>query len=186
MSLKRFVYSVYKYERWLMYMKIEEFRGLSEIERVDKVNERLKELKEQGLGTKQFKSEKLEFSYATAIKEMELIGYGRNGNRFEKELKLTEHELILLKNLAYNHEFVMSQKQEQPKVKVRPDDQATTTSIRMYNQVWKRWQAFSQEWPIYNSIDLMASALEEFMDRHDFEDFETLMKQGKIKDNEKK
>lgn len=165
-------------------MKLVEFRGLAESEKVRTVNERLKELKEQGLGTKQFKSQALEFSYATAIKEMEVIGYGRNGNSFEKELKLTDREVLLLKNLAYSHEFVMREKRDQPKVERRPDDKAVTTSVRMYSQVWKRWQSFSQEWPIYNSIDLMASALEEFMDKHSFEDFETLVEQGKIKDSD--
>jgi len=167
-------------------MNIAEFRALPEEEKVQLVNERLQELREQGKKTTVFKNDKLEFSYSTALKEMEKNNYGRNGDKFEKELKLTDYDIRQLKNLVYGYEFVMSQKEEQPKVKRRPDDQAVTTSVRMYNQVWKRWQEFSKEWSIYNSIDMMASALEEFMDKHGFEDYETLVEQGRIKEDDKK
>lgn len=167
-------------------MKIKEFRDLAELEKVELMNTRLKELKEQGLTTKEFKSEVFEFSYATALNEMEKIGYGRNGNVFEKELKLSDYDVRVLKNLVYGYEFMMNAKQEEPTVKRRKDDHVVTTSVRMHNQVWKRWQEFSKEWGIYNSIDLMASALEEYMDKHDFEDYETLVKQGSIKDESSK
>lgn len=167
-------------------MRIDEFRALEAEEKVRLVNERLQELKEAGKGTKEFRSDKLEFSYATAIKEMENLGYARNGNVFEKEVKLSEYEIRQLKNLAYSYEFLMRRIEDQPKVRRRNDDQAVTTSVRMYNKVWKRWQEFSKEWSIFNNIDLMASALEEYMDRHAFEDYDTLALQGKIKEDDKK
>jgi UTP-glucose-1-phosphate uridylyltransferase len=163
-------------------MKIEEFRALSEAERVTLINERLAKLKGEGKGTKEFKGDSLEFSYATAIKEMESLGYARNGNSFEKEIKLSEYDIIKLKNLVYGYDFMMKQLQEKPEVNKRPDDQATTTSVRMYNKVWKRWQSFADEWSIYNSIDLMASALESYMDKFEHPDYDTLVDQGKIKE----
>lgn len=163
-------------------MKIKEFRALSETERVELVNKRLAELKGEGKGTKEFKSDSLEFSYATAIKEMETLGYARNGNEFEKEVKLSEREVLMLKNLCYGYEFVMKQIEDKPEAHKRADDQATTTSVRMYNKVWKRWQSFADEWSIYNSIDLMASALESYMDKFGHPDYDTLVEQGKIKE----
>lgn len=167
-------------------MKIHEFRELKEEEKVQLANKRLAEMKEQGLDTKQFKSEMLEFSYATLMSEMQKINHGRVGNEFVKELKLTEYQLTLLTNLADGYEFVMREQVDEPKVYRRPDDSISTTSVRMYNQVWKRWQEFSKEWGIYNSVDLMASALEEMMNKHNFEDYETLVAQGKIKPEKKK
>jgi hypothetical protein len=164
-------------------MNKEDFKALNEREKVELINERLQELKKNGQTTKMFKSENLDFSYAFAMKEMETLGYARNGNSFEKEVKLTESEIRELKNLAYGYEFVMKRTEYQPRVIRRANDNVTTTSVRMYNKVWKRWQAFAGEWSIYNSVDLMATALEEYMDRHTFEDFETLVEQGKIKED---
>lgn len=164
-------------------MKIEDFKTLSETEKVNLVNERLQELKKDGKTTKLFKSEKLDFSYATAMKEMESLGYSRSGNSFEKEVKLTEDEIRRLKNLSYGYEFVMKRTEYQPRVVRRVNDNVATTSVRMYNKVWKRWQAFAGDWSIYNSVDLMATALEEYMDRHSFEDYETLVDHGKIKED---
>lgn len=164
-------------------MNKEDFKALSEAEKVELINERLQELKKDGQTTKLFKSEKLDFSYAFAMKEMETLGYARNGNSFEKEVRLTEDEIRRLKNLSYGYEFVMKRTEYQPKVIRRVNDNVTTTSVRMYGKVWKRWQAFANDWSIYNSVDLMATALEEYMDRHSFEDFETLVLQGKIKED---
>lgn len=161
-------------------MKIDEFRALSEAARVSLVNERLIQLKDNGKTNKEFKSDVLEFSYATAVKEMESLGYGREKNSFDKHLRLSEEEIILLKNLAHSYEFVMNLKEEKPNVKERKDDEIITTSIRMYNKLWKRFQAFSNQWSTLNSTDIMASALEEYLERHDFEDYETLVQQGKI------
>ncbi|WCK57199.1 hypothetical protein PP175_28845 (plasmid) [Aneurinibacillus sp. Ricciae_BoGa-3] len=166
-------------------MNLDEFRALSEPQRVQLVNDRLKELKEAKKGIKEFKSRSLEFSYPTAVKEMEVLGYAREKDAFVKEYKLTEQEVMMLKNLRYNYEFVMKRFDDQPKVKKRNDDQPTTTSVRVYTQVWKRWQEFSKEWSIFNSIDLMASALEEFMDRHGFESYDTLVQEGKIQEKER-
>lgn len=164
-------------------MNKEDFKTLSEVEKVDLINERLQELKKNGQNTKLFKNEKLDFSYAFATVEMEKLGYARNKDSFEKEVKLTEREIMQLKNLTYGYEFVMKEIQDQPKVSRRQNDNVVTTSVRMYNKVWKRWQAFATDWSIYNSVDLMATALEEYMDRHAFEDYDTLVKQGKIKED---
>lgn len=163
-------------------MRIDEFRALTETEKVKLINKRLEELKEKNEGTKQFRSDILDFSYATAMKEMTELGYARNGNVFEKELKLTEHEVRLLKNLAYSYEFVMKEQQDQPKVQKRNDEEITTTSARVYNKVWKRWQSFCSEWSIFNAVDLLASAMEDYMDKQNFDDYETLMQLGKIKE----
>lgn len=163
-------------------MKIEEFRTLNESEKVKIINKRLDELAKEGKKTKEFKCDEMEFSYTTAVREMEKVGYARNNNKFEKEYKLTEREIMMLKNLSYGYEFMMARKEDEPKVKRRTEDTISTTSIRMYADVWSRWQQFSKEWGIYNSVDLMASALESYMDRYDFEDIETLREQGKIKE----
>lgn len=163
-------------------MRIDEFRALTESEKVDLINKRLEDLRQKNEGTKQFKNDILEFSYATAMKEMTELGYARNGNVFEKEIKLSEHEVRLLKNLAYSYEFVMREQQDQPKVQKRNDDQVTTTSARVYNKVWKRWQSFCSEWSIFNAVDLLASAMENYMDKQNFEDYDTLVAEGKIKE----
>lgn len=163
-------------------MKIEEFRKLEDNKKIELVNKRLEELIQEKKSTKQFKCKDLEFSYQTATREMERMGYAREGNKFEKEVKLTEREIILLKNLAYNYNFIMEKVEDEPKVKRRNNDTISTTSVRMYSDVWSRWQQFSKEWSIYNSVDLMASALEEYMDKYFFEDIETLREQGKIKE----
>lgn len=163
-------------------MKIQEFRGLTADKQVELVNNRLAEIKENSLTVNEFKNDILEFSYSTAIKEMEKLGYAREKDKFEKELKLTEYEIRMLKNLAYGYEFCMKHIEEEPKVSRRPNDQLTTTSMRVYNKVWKRWQEFSKEWGIYNSVDLMASAMEQYMDKHQFSGYDELVKQGKIKE----
>lgn len=167
-------------------MKIQEFKTLSENEKVQLVNERLGELVEQKMGLKNFKNEKLDFNYTTAVKELAALGYARTKDAFEKEVKLSAHEISFLKNLAYGYEFVMSRKNAEPVVKRRLDDQVVTTSVRMHSKVWKRFQEFAKDWNIYNSVDIMASALEEYMNQFDFDSYDDLVAKTKIVEDEKK
>ena len=125
-------------------MKIEDFRKLDDTKKVELVNKRLEELIQEKKSTKQFKGGDWEFSYQTAKREMEKMGYAREGNQFTKEVKLTERDIILLKNLAYSYEFIMERVEDAPKVKRRINDTINTTSVRMYNDVWSRWQQFSK------------------------------------------
>lgn len=155
-------------------MKIEEFRQLTEEEKVQKINERLLQLNREKKGVNLFKCDDLEFSYQTATRIMQDLEYAKDGIEFKKEFKLNEKEILMLKNLAQNYEFMMKEKVDKPEVIRRPADRVNTTSVRMYNDVWSRWQLFCKEWSIYNGLDLMASALEEYMDKHDFPDLETL------------
>lgn len=163
-------------------MKIEDFRKLDDNKKVELVNKRLEELIKEEKSTKLFKCNDLEFSYQTATREMVKMGFAREGNEFKKKVTLTERDVMLLKSLAYNYENIMGRVEDAPNVKKRSADTINTTSVRMYTDVWSRWQQFSKEWSIYNSIDLMASALEEYMDKYAFEDIETLKEQGKIKE----
>lgn len=163
-------------------MDIDDFRLLNEEEKVELVNERLKELKENNKTIKDFKYKDLDFTYVMALKELQELGYAKCGDEFKKEVKLTEDEVIKLKNLCSGYEFVMKRINDQPKIHRRPGDGISTTSVRVYNKVWERWKAFTSDWSIYNSVDLMATALEKYMDTYDFEDYETLLKQGKVKE----
>ena len=94
------------------------------------------------------------------------------------KMKLNDEDIAKATGLTSNE--IMQLKEDKPEVKKR-DDVLTTTSMRMYNDVWTRWQCFTKEWNIYNSPDLMASALEAYMDKFNFEDLETLKKMGKVK-----
>lgn len=161
-------------------MKLDEFKSLEESKKVELINKRLGELLKEKKSTKEFRCSDLDFSYTTATREMEKLGYAREGKQFTKEFKLTEREITKLKALADIYESIMQLKKDKPEVKKR-DDVLTTTSMRMYNDVWTRWQCFTREWNIYNSPDLMASALEDYMNKFDFEDLETLKKMGKVK-----
>ncbi|MDF2879973.1 MAG: hypothetical protein K0R54_530 [Clostridiaceae bacterium] len=164
-------------------MNLSEFKQLSEKEKVDLVNQRLLELKECGRTIKEFRSETLNFTYPTAMKMLMELGFAKDKDIFTKDVKLTEEEISRLKTLANSYEYYMKHKQFQPEVTKRSDDVITTTSARVYKKVWKRWQCFCQEWSIFNAIDMMASALEEYMDKYGFEDYRTLIIQKKIKDN---
>lgn len=161
-------------------MKLDEFRSLEESKKVELINNRLGELLKEKKSTKEFRCGDLDFSYTTATREMEKLGYAREGNQFTKEFKLTEREITKLKALVNVYESIMQLKADKPEVQKR-DDVLTTTSVRMYADVWARWQCFSKEWSIYNAPDLMASALEDYMNKFDFEDLETLKKMGKVK-----
>lgn len=161
-------------------MKLDEFRSLEESKKVELINKRLGELLKERKSTKEFRCNDLDFSYTTATREMEKLGYAREGNQFTKEFKLTQAEITRLKALSNIYESIMQLKEDKPEVQKR-NDVLTTTSVRMYADVWARWQCFSKEWSIYNAPDLMASALEAYMDKFDFEDLETLKKMGKVK-----
>ena len=153
-------------------MKIEEFRSLEDSIKVEMVNKRLEELAKDKKTTKDFKNESIDFSYTTATNEMENIGYSRKGKVFQKEINLSAKEIALLVDLAKNYEFLMQKMTDKPDIKLRKDDKINTTSVRMYAEVWGRWQEFAKEWPIYNSVDLMASALEEYMNKFKKDDEE--------------
>lgn len=169
-------------------MKLDDFRALKEDERVKLINDRLKQLKDDGLTTKDFRSAELEFSYTSAYKEMELLEYGRHGDMFVKHIanpSLSESEIATLKRMISDYESIDQEQELEPKVVRRTDDTVTSTSIRVYKKVWQRFQAFSKEWNIYHSSDLVSLALERFLDQHGFNDYESLLKQGKIEEKTK-
>ena len=42
-----------------------------------------------------------------------------------------------------------------------------TTGISVYVELWGRWNEFKKQYPMYSGTDLMALALEEFMEKYD-------------------
>jgi len=45
-----------------------------------------------------------------------------------------------------------------------------TTGISVYVEQWERWSMFKQKYNMYSGTDLLAMALQEFMDKYDVED----------------
>lgn len=166
-------------------MKLADFRALKEDEKVKLTNDRLKQLKDEGLTTKDFRSIELEFSYTSASEEIKSLGYVRHGHVFVKQqmsLSLSESEIATLKRMIADYKPRDQKKESELKVVRRADDTVTSTSIRVHRQVWQRFQAFLKEWSIYRSADVVSLALEEFLDKQGFDDYESLVKQGKIEE----
>lgn len=160
-------------------MKKEEFLLLPITEQVQSINRRIDELKKENKTTKQFKNEEFEFSYSTAVRILDEYGYARDGEKFIKELRLTSDDVVKLKNLTYLYNSLILP-EKKPDIKRRPDDELTVTSMRMYSNVLLRWQCFCEDWNIFNSPDLIATALEKYMDDLGYDDFEILEKEGKV------
>jgi len=166
-------------------MKLDDFRVLKEDEKVELTNNRLKQLKDGGLTTKDFRSAELEFSYTSAYKEMESLGYVRHGDVFVKSKgspSLSDSDITALKQMIADYESRGQKQESELKVVRRTDDTVTSTSVRVHKQVWQRFQAFLKEWSIYRSADVVSLALEHFLDQYGFDNYESLMNQGKIEE----
>lgn len=167
-------------------MQLDGFRLLSENEKLTLVNERLKQLKDQKLTTKDFRTAELEFSYTSAYKELESLGYGRHGDSFVKQQQgspsLDETEIATLKRMIADYQSNSQTHELEPRVPRRTDAAVVSTSIRINKQVWQRFQAYAEDWSIYRTSDLLSLALERFLDQHGFDDYESLVQRGKIKE----
>lgn len=87
-----------------------------------------------------------------ALVETESIVLTNDELLFVKELFKNKQDLVKDKQNLFLPQFVGSKK---------------TTGISVYVELWERWGEFKKKYPMYSGTDLMAQALEEFMERYD-------------------
>lgn len=72
--------------------------------------------------------------------------------RFVKELFTNKQDFVKAKQTLLLPQFVGAKK---------------TTGISVYVELWERWGNFKKAYPMYSGTDLLALALEEFMEKYD-------------------
>ena len=83
----------------------------------------------------------------------------------EETLELTTEEILFVKELFKNKQDLVKTKQ----TLFLPQfvGAKKTTGISVYVELWGRWNEFKKQYPMYSGTDLMALALEEFMEKYD-------------------
>ena len=71
---------------------------------------------------------------------------------FVKELFKSKQDLVKGKQRLFLPQFMGAKK---------------TTGISVYVELWERWGEFKKKYPMYSGTDLMAQALEEFMEKYE-------------------
>lgn len=172
-------------------MTLEEFSNLSVAEMCDCMNKYM-----ENHTIRNFKSTEMAFSYSQAEKVLiEKGGYKMNGvfwteeqmlvllegkqkernkkelspENIEQLLELLEPERFMrLKQLSDKYDYVASfifREDRGVKIKVG-EGQVRSTSMRVYDDTMERWKEFTTSNKAYSALDLMNTALIEFMERH--------------------
>ena len=82
-----------------------------------------------------------------------------------EEPQLTTDEILLVKALFKDKDNLV--KSQQTLFVPQMMGAKKTTGISVYIELWERWNEFKKKYPMYSGTDLMALALEEFMERYD-------------------
>lgn len=90
------------------------------------------------------------------VKEEQVIG---------EQISLTKDEILFVKELFKNKQELV--KPKQPLFLPNFSGTKKTTGISVYIELWERWGHFKKRYPMYSGTDLLALALEEFMEKYD-------------------
>lgn len=177
-------------------MKMAEFKALSIDEQITKLNKHLSNIKNMpGRMDTNFKNDEFEFSYSLLKKDAKKLGIVVDGkqylayklgekapavngkqdvvktekvvkeqNNVEEKLHLTKDEILFVKDLFNKQELVKS---KQTLFLPTFNGAKKTTGISVYVEIWERWGEFKKRYPMYSGTDLLALALEEFMEKYD-------------------
>lgn len=174
-------------------MKMADFKALTQAEQLTLLNDHLTAIKGMsGRLEDNFKSGEFDFSYSLLKKNAKDLGIVVDGKNYvayangevlpepetvesenlvkqkqseNKELALTEHEILFLKELYKSHQNQFTDK-KQPLFLPQYVGAKKTTGISVYVELWERWGAFKESYPMYSGTDLLARAIEEFMDKY--------------------
>ena len=178
-------------------MKMADFKALSLEERLTRLNNHLLWLKQlEGRLEDNFKDGEFDFSYSLLKKNASDLGIFVDGKRYvayatgdeppaqqdivkakqdvvKAQQTLTIEEIKFVKQLFADHknneqQFFVNGKS----MLVVPTmvGEKKTTGISVYIEQWERWTAFKERYNMYSGTDLMAMALEEFMDKYNRSD----------------
>lgn len=177
-------------------MKFQEFKSLSTDEQIELLTNRLNEIKGlKGRMDENFKNEIFEFDLSNIRKSPEL-GYkvanyavhkidepvvkSKQKNVKEQKvvkqkqsvvkdenIELTKDEIMFVKELFKNKQDFVKTKQTLFVPQMLGDKK--TTGISVYVELWERWGKFKKKHQMYSGTDLLALALEEFMEKYDEE-----------------
>lgn len=82
-----------------------------------------------------------------------------------ENLVLTSDEVIFVKELYKNKQNLVKAKQNLFLPQFAGSKK--TTGISVYVELWEQWGKFKKKYPMYSGTDLMAQALEEFMEKYE-------------------
>ena len=83
----------------------------------------------------------------------------------DDSLNLTKEEILFVKELFKNKQEVV--KTKQPLFVPTFIGEKKQTGISVYVEMWERWNEFKKKYPMYSGTDLMAMAIEEFMEKYE-------------------
>ena len=170
-------------------INIEDFKQMTDKEKCDLINKQF-----ENCNTKNFKSGEISFTWSQAEKILETTSISKIDKKYmtseeamlylQKKQELVEEldneeikkvrQLLndevfgkLLK-LASNYNYIFDYIiKEDKKIKIREtSDEVITTSTRLYKTTSERWKAFTKKQK-YNAVDIMNTALLEFMDKYE-------------------
>ena len=168
-------------------MNMPEFKALPIEEQLTRLNKHLLMIKDlPGRLEDNFKSGDFEFSYSLLKKDAPKLGITVDGKNYvafktgeepqqndvkkqqivtEETLELTTEEILFVKELFKNKQDLVKTKQ----TLFLPQfvGAKKTTGISVYVELWGRWNEFKKQYPMYSGTDLLALALEEFMEKYD-------------------
>lgn len=174
-------------------MTLEEFKGLTGAEMCERMNKHMENHTIRG-----FKSGDMAFTFQQAEKalekngvykingvyrtEEEMLSYleGKKKERDKKELSQGNIEQLiellkpgnyerlmrLVEKYDYVSNFIL---REDRGIKIKTGaGEIHSTSFRIYGDTLKRWKEFTKENRAYSALDLLNTAMVEFMDKHEF------------------
>lgn len=174
-------------------MTLEEFKGLTGAEMCEKMNKHM-----ENHTARNFKGGDMAFSFQQAEKaltengvykvngvyrtEEEMLSYleGKKKERDKKELSQENIEQLIellkpgnferLMRLVEKYDFVSNFiLREDRGIKIKTGtEEIRSTSFRVYGDTLERWKEFTKENRAYSSLDLLNTAMVEFMDKHAF------------------
>lgn len=83
----------------------------------------------------------------------------------EQNVELTKDEILFVKELFKNKQDIV--KTKQALFLPQFTGAKKTTGISVYVELWDRWNEFKKVYPMYSGTDLLALALEEFMEKYE-------------------
>lgn len=173
-------------------MKMADFKALSREEQITMLNNHLLSLKYiDGRLEDNFKTGEFDFSYSLLKKNAKELGIVVDGKNYvaydtgdepsaqqdvvKAQQTLTIEEIEFVKKLYADHQNNNNEQQffvnDKPMLVVPTlIGEKKTTGISVYIEQWKRWTAFKERYNMYSGTDLMALALDEFMDKYNRSD----------------
>lgn len=141
-------------------MNNKQFDELLDAQKVTYVNARLHSIE----NIKDFKSGDHQVTFSHAKAELERLGYEQYGREFVK--KITANEIKLIRHLLHESDVYYKAMSLGANIETSRDDEIQVTTVRVYKNVWNKFNEFCKANSSIAKEELLTVALEDFVLRY--------------------